>query len=135
MTREISYEKAEINERIVGDSIFQSNINAEQRATTHAYVQIKLINYDKIGLRNEKVCLNDENSPSVYVGTTNEEGIVKFMLKNGTNYVVHLTYERGVRLIDLENVNGFKYVKKTQKYRGSLLSEQQLAQQKKKWRD
>ena len=130
MTREISYEKAEINQRIVGDSIFQSNINAEQRATTHAYVQIKLINYDKIGLRNEKVCLNDENSSNVYVATTNQEGIVKFMLKNGTNYVVHLTYERGVRLIDLENVNGFKYVKKTHKYRGSLLIEQQLAQQK-----
>lgn len=130
MTREIAYEKAEINQRIVGDSIFQSNINANQRATTHAYVQIKLINYDKIGLKNEKVCLNDENSPSVYVGTTNEEGIVKFMLKNGTNYVVHLTYERGVKLIDLENVSGFKYVKKTHKYRGSLLIEQQLAQQK-----
>lgn len=130
MTREISYEKAEINQRIVGDSIFQSNINAEQRATTHAYVQIKLINYDKIGLRNEKVCLNDENSSSVYVATTNDDGIVRFMLKNSTNYVVHLTYERGVNLIDLENVNGFKYVKKTHKYRGSLLIEQQLAQQK-----
>ena len=130
MTREISYEKPEINQKIVGDSIFQYNISSQQRATTHAYVQIKLINYDKIGLKNEKVCLNDEKSPSVYVGTTNEEGIVKFMLKNGSNYVVHLTYERGVKLIDLENVSGFKYVKKTHKYRGSLLIEQQLAQQK-----
>jgi len=126
----LPYEQPKIVEKIKGDSIYQYKVSAQQRATTHSLTQITLVDYNKIGLSNEKICLNDESSSSIYVAYTNEEGIARFMIKNGTNYVMHLTYERGVKLISMDKTTGFKSRKMTHSYRGSLLIEKQLAEQK-----
>ena len=64
---------------------------------------------------------------------TNEQGVARFMIKNGTDYVMHLTYERGVKLLSMEKTTGFKSRKLTHSYRGSLLIEKQLAEQKQRW--
>lgn len=129
-TQEIAYEPPKINQRIEGDSIYQSNISQTEGASTHAYCKIELVNYSKEGIPNEKVYLNDLNSSRVYVGETNEDGIVEFMLKNGTHYVMHLTLERDVKLIKLDETRGFKQMGITHMYRGTREIQTMLANRK-----
>ena len=89
----LPYEQPKIEEIIKGDSIYQYKVSAQQRATTHSFLQVTLVDYNRNGLSNEKICLNDENSSTIYVAYTNEQGLARFMIKNGTDYVMHLTYE------------------------------------------
>ncbi|MCB0477016.1 MAG: PQQ-like beta-propeller repeat protein [Crocinitomicaceae bacterium] len=129
-TSELPYEPPKISERMVGDSIYQSNINQTDGASTHAYCKIELINYNREGIEGEKVYLNDLNSQRVYVGTTNSDGVVEFMLKNGTHYVMHLTMERDVKLIKLDETRGFKTMGMTHMYRGTEAILDMLANRK-----
>ena len=126
----LPYEQPKIVQKIKGDSIYQYKVSAQQRATTHSFLQVTLVDYNRNGLSNEKICLNDENSSTIYVAYTNEQGLARFMIKNGTDYVMHLTHERGVKLLSMEKTTGFKSRKLTHSYRGSLLIEKQLAEQK-----
>lgn len=118
-TSEIPYEAPKLAERIVGDTIYQSNIKQTDGATTHAYAEINLVDFNSVGLANEKVYLNDQYSNRVYAGTTDENGKVTFMLKNGTDYVMNLTLEQDVRLIKLDETRGFKTMGMTHMYRGT----------------
>ena len=118
-TSELPYEAPKLAQRIVGDTIYQSQITQTDGATTHAFAVIKLVDFNQEGLSDEKVFLNDENSSKVYAGTTDEDGEVKFMLKNGTNYIMSLQMERDVRYIKLGETRGFKKVGLTHMYRGT----------------
>ncbi len=129
-THEMPYEPPKMTQRVEGDSIYQSNINQTDGASTHAYCKIELVNYSREGLANEMVYLNDVNSSKVYVGKTNEDGMAEFMLKNGTQYVMHLSLERDVKLIKLDQTRGFKTMGMTHMYRGTEAIQEMLSNRK-----
>ena len=129
-TSELPFEKAEVTERIKEDTIIQSNIKQTDGATTHAYCRIELVDYNREGLANEKVYLNDRYSDAVYLARTDDKGVAEFMLKNGTHYILHLTMERDCRLIKLDQTRGFAKVGLTHSYRGTNNIREMLANRK-----
>lgn len=124
------YEKTFVDESTQSDTIKQNNITQETGTSTHILYTLTLTNYDGEPLANEIVALDDENSSTVYFGTTNTEGICKFMLKKGTSYLVNLKYDRGIDLIDASRSDGFASSWSHRRYRGSAAIERMMAERK-----
>lgn len=126
----IFYEPTIIKEKIKDDTITQSDITQRTGTSTHKLYELKLKDYTGNSLSDEPVYLKDENGPTVYQGTTNKSGFVKFLVKKGTSYIVNLKYEQGIDLLDAEELTGFSLNRVTRRYRGSKQIEEMKAELK-----
>lgn len=124
------YEKMKVNEVVKGDSIFQNEVAQTGGTNSHVLFILTLKDFDNNLLNNEFVYVNSQNKKRIYVGKTDDKGICKLMLEKGDDYLVNLKYERDIRLIEAKNINGFATFTSTRRYRGSLLVEKIMAEQK-----
>lgn len=124
----VYFERTRVKETSKGDTIIQANITQTQGTSTHLLFTISLVGFDDQPLPNEKVYLDAENSRKVYAGTTDKNGSCKFMLEKGTNYLVNLTYENGIHLVEAPSSLGFAAASITRRYRGTAAIKQMMAQ-------
>ena len=124
----VYYEKTNVSETTKGDTIIQKQITQTEGTTTHLYYSLSLIDYNDAPLPDEVVYLCDVNGKRVYEGRTDKNGVCKFMLQKGTNYLVNLQYEQGVRLLEATHTRGFTTASEKNRYRGSKAIEKMLAE-------
>jgi outer membrane protein assembly factor BamB len=126
--KEVVYERTKVNERIVGDTIFQEDIVQTIGSSSHVLFKLDLTNYSDEPLANEPIYADEENGSRVYAGQTDENGFCQFMLQKGQNYIINFKHERGVHLVNAKEDKGFSGSYIARRYRGSAAIERMLAQ-------
>lgn len=95
-----------ISETLANDTIRQNLPDKVDATSTRALVHILVKNYNDEPLANEQIALNPRNDSLTYLGYTNEDGIVEFLLPVGKQYVLHFYYERNIDLLDFRIKGG-----------------------------
>lgn len=119
MTEFVCYERANVNEIVKGDTIIQRNVTQETGTTTHLLFTIKVVNMNGVPLENEKVYLQAQGGKRVYQGETNKNGDCKLMVEKSADYIVNLTYEQGLHVVEATKVVGFGREWIRRRYRGT----------------
>ncbi len=130
LTKVVHYEKAKVQERVKGDTIFQNSIANTKGSTTHNLFTLQLNNFAGEPLSDEPVYMKAMNSNRVYAGTTNAKGSCSFMLEKGADYILNLKYESNLIVVEVPVTRGFGTESATRRYRGSKEIERILAEQK-----
>jgi outer membrane protein assembly factor BamB len=128
LLEEVFYERTKLNETTKGDTILQEQISQKEGTSTHVLFTFNLLDYDDKPLPDEVVTVDAQNSKKVFKGSTNSEGICRFMLPKGTNYLVNLKYDRELFLVETGNRMGFVTATITRRYRGSRNIEKMMAE-------
>lgn len=124
----VYFEKSKIQEVKKGDTIVQQNITQTNGTSTHHLFTFMLKNYSDQPSVGEKVYLKSSEDNTVYQGVTDATGKCVFLLKKGSNYLVNLTYENGVCLVDASETKGFSSSMQSRRYRGSAAIDKMLSQ-------
>lgn len=122
----VYFEKTKIRELKHGDTIVQQNITQTDGTSTHHLFTFVLKNYADQPSVGEKVYLKSVNDNTVYQGATDASGKCVFLLQKGSNYLVNLSYENGVCLVDATKTQGFSSSMESRRYRGSASIEKML---------
>ncbi len=123
----VYFEKSNIREVRNGDTIVQQNITQTSGTSTHHLFTFILKSYSDQPSVGEKVYLKSVNDNTVYQSVTDASGKCVFLLKKGTNYLVNLTYENGVCLVNATQTKGFSSSMETRRYRGTSSIDKLLA--------
>lgn len=115
----VYFEKSKLREVTNGDTIVQQNITQTTGTSTHHLFTFVLKNYTDQPSVGEKVYLKSVNDNTVYQGIIDASGKCVFLLKKGSNYLVNLTYENGVCLVNATETKGFSSSMESRRYRGS----------------
>lgn len=99
LTKILKFAVSEVNEYNSNDTIFQTVKSTDKASSERALVIISVEDYDRKPLADENVYLQAQNSNLTYTSTTNTEGKAYFLLPKTDVYLLHLTYERNIRLI------------------------------------
>lgn len=129
-TEVVFYERTKINETVKGDTIIQRGLTQTSGTSTHLLFTLNLNNYEGVPLADEPVYLKAENGNRVYQGKTDAKGVCTFLLQKGGNYLVNLTYESEIHLVDATRTEGFSSASATRRYRGSNAIETMMAERK-----
>lgn len=108
-----------ISETLENDTIRQDLPEKALATSTRALVHILVNNYDGEPLPNEQIALNPRNDSLTYLGQTNENGVVEFLLPVGLQYVLHFYYERNIDLLDFRVKGGLHKTNIQYTYMGS----------------
>lgn len=106
LTSTVQYDAPKINETRYGDTIVQ-RILKEEAASGRAFYVLKITRYGEGIAPDETVYLQEIHGKDVYVGYTDAQGEVKFLLPIGKKYMVHFNFEKDVDVIDLSKVFGY----------------------------
>lgn len=125
-TEVVYFEKSKLREIINGDTIVQQTITQKNGTSTHHLFTLVLKNYADQPSVGEKVYLESVNNTTVYEGVTDAFGKCVFLLKKGSNYLVNLTYENGICLVNATETKGFSSSMESRRYRGSASIDKML---------
>lgn len=117
--KELFFEPTQVTETAVGDTIHQVIPAAQQASSERAYMHIYVHDLDDHPLNNEPVYLDVDSSKRVYSGTTDSNGVVRFLVPKGVDYRLHFQYERNVDLIKLRKAQGLHNITIEYGYMGS----------------
>ncbi len=106
VTQTLQYDEPELAEQRYGDTVVQ-RIDKESAATGRAFYSITVERYGEGPAANETVYMHEIHGKDVYVGYTDEQGTVNFLLPLGKKYMVHFNYERDVDVVDLSRAKGY----------------------------
>jgi outer membrane protein assembly factor BamB len=127
LTQFLYYEKADIKEFETNDTITQKLSRHQDATSDRSLLRVTIRNPKYEPLMNEPVWVNQVGTTKVYYGETDDLGRVKFLLKKGEHYLVHLKYERSVSLIDFEMTGDFFSTDLNIEYLGSKTIEEHWA--------
>lgn len=125
----VYYEQTKVQETSKGDTIFQKTITQSNGSSTHELFTLNLQDYNGTALAGEPVYISSRKDKTVYAGITDNNGTCKFMLQKGAEYLLSLTYERDIHLIDATQ-SGFATSYLTRRYRGSRAIEKMMNERK-----
>lgn len=125
----VYYEQTQVKETTKGDTILQKNVTQTNGTSTHELFVLTLTDYSGSPLPDEPVYISSRKDKTVYQGVTDKTGSCKFMLKKGADYLLSLTYERDIHLIDTK-ASGFATSHLNRRYRGSRAIERMMSERK-----
>lgn len=126
----VYFEKTKLRENKNGDTIVQQNITQTNGTSTHHLFTLFLKNYADQPSVGEKVYLKSTENNTVYQGVIDASGKCVFLLKKGSNYLVNLTYESGICLVNATETKGFSSSSETRRYRGTATINKMLAERR-----
>lgn len=113
------FQPTEITETVNNDTITQKLPEHVSPTSARAYVNMLLRNPQREPLPNENVYVDLKNSNTVYMATSNENGVVEFLLPKGQEYILNFEYERGVDILNYTERTGFHTTEIEYSYMGS----------------
>jgi outer membrane protein assembly factor BamB len=125
-TEVVYFEKTNLREIQVGDTLIQNNNAKTVGTSTHHLFTFILKNYQNNPSVGEKVYLKSTTNNTVYQSVTDETGTCFFLLKKGSNYLVNLKYENEICLVNATETRGFSSSMETRRYRGTQAIEEML---------
>lgn len=127
----ISYQPTEVTETASGDTVQQELPKNAGPTSARVYINMYLHNPSGEALENENVYIDVKNGSKVYYATSDDKGVVEFLLPKGVEYLLHFEYERGVDILDFTEKAGFRRVEIEYSYMGSDRIENYYAEAKK----
>lgn len=113
------FQPTEITETVSNDTITQELPERAGPTSARAYVNMLLRNPQGEPLPNESVYIDLKNGSTVYLATSDENGVVEFLLPKGHEYLLHFEYERGVDILNYAEKSGFHTTEIEYSYMGS----------------
>ena len=111
-----TYEPTTVNEVIKNDTIRQ-NITSADKATSARVISTLTVKGGENGNPvNNIVYLQAIKAKKVYVGQTDNEGKVKFLLPKGDSYMINFRFQKNVDIFNLTRRRGIGYSTKTLHY-------------------
>jgi uncharacterized protein YegL len=116
-TKTFTYEPTIVKETFKKDTILQDLTPNQQSTSARTLVSLTIYGGEQGIFPKEKVYLNVLKDTKVYEGTTDEKGVVKFLLPKGKRYMINFKYEENVDVIDLTRNRGIAHQNRSIRYR------------------
>jgi len=100
------YEKCEIEDKNINDTITQEISIDTKPCSTRAYKTITVLDSEKNIMPDEDIYLEQISTGIVYKATTDNEGKAVVLLPKGEKYMLHFEYQKNVDVLNYEIAKG-----------------------------
>jgi Mg-chelatase subunit ChlD len=113
---QITYEPTQINEIVKNDTITQKITSEDKSSSARVLSTLTVRGGENGSPANTNVYLQGIKTKKVYVGKTDNEGKVRFLLPKGDAYMINFRYQFNVDVFNLTRHRGIGYSTKTLHY-------------------